>query len=231
MNLLIEYFTSSNSNRDAEYKTCIRENLNCKTIEKVIVFISDETSKLDIVSEKLEIVKLGQRPTFKFLFEWANQNYPEQICIIGNTDIIFDDSLINLKNYNFDKSFLALTRWDLVNRDNQWFMAFFNHPYRDNGWTMGMLSQDSWIFKTPIQIDERSNFLMGKPGCDNRIVAIYHELGYNVKNPSKKIITKHLHTTNYRTYNHTDMVLGPYLLVEPTDDLEKESWKQIILHF
>jgi hypothetical protein len=231
VNLLIEYFTSTNPNRDTEYKTCIKENLNCETIDKVVVFISDETSKLDIVSEKLDIVKLEQRPTFKFLFEWANQNYPEQICIIGNTDIIFDESLSNLKNYNFEKSFIALTRWDLVNRDNQWFMAFFNHPYRDNNWTMGMLSQDSWIFKTPIQIDERSSFLMGKPGCDNRIVAIYHELGYNVKNPSRKIITKHLHTTNYRTYNHTDMVFGPYLLVEPTDDLEKESWKKIILHF
>jgi len=231
VNLLIEYFTSSNPNRDFEYKACIKENLNCEAIDKIVIFISDETSKLDIVSEKLEIVKLGQRPTFKFLFEWANQNYPEQICIIGNTDIIFDNSLLNLENYNFDKSFLALTRWDLFTENKQWHMRFFNGPYRDNGWTMGMLSQDSWIFKTPIKIDDRSNFLMGKPGCDNRIVQLYHELGYRVKNPSQQIITKHLHTSNYRTYNHTDMVFGPYLLVAPTDDINKESWKKTIQHF
>jgi hypothetical protein len=94
-----------------------------------------------------------------------------------------------------------------------------------------MLSQDSWIFRSPIKTDNRTNFLMGKPGCDNRIIQILHENGYNVKNPSMKIITKHLHISNYRTYNNTDMVLGPYLLVEPTDSLEKESQKQTIPHF
>ncbi len=230
MILLIEYFTSTNSNRDFEYKTCIRENLNCGSLEKIIVFISDETSELGFESEKVEIIKLKERPTFKFLFEWANQNYLNQICIIGNTDIIFDNSLEILNETDLENQFLALTRWDLFTENNQWYVRFFNHPWRGEI-TMGMLSQDSWIFKTPIQVDDRSNFLMGKPGCDNRVVAIYHELGYNVKNPSRKIITKHLHTTNYRTYNHTDMVFGPYLLVEPTDDLEKESWKQIIPHF
>ncbi len=230
MILLIEYFTSTNSNRDFEYKTCIRENLNCGSLEKIIVFISDETSELGFESEKVEIIKLKERPTFKFLFEWANQNYLNQICIIGNTDIIFDNSLEILNETDLENQFLALTRWDLFTENNQWYVRFFNHPWKGEI-TMGMLSQDSWIFKTPIQVDDRSNFLMGKPGCDNRVVAIYHELGYNVKNPSRKIITKHLHTTNYRTYNHTDMVFGPYLLVEPTDDLEKESWKQIIPHF
>jgi len=231
MILLIEYFTSSNTNRDFEYKACIKENVNCETIDKIVIFISDEISKLDFESEKIEIVYLKERPTFKYLFEYCNNNYPEEICIIGNTDIIFDKSLGNLVNYNLENQFLALTRWDLFTENKQWYMRFFNGPYRDNNWTMGMLSQDSWIFKTPIKIDDRSNFLMGKPGCDNRIVQLYHELGYNVKNPSRKIITKHLHTSNYRTYNHTDIVFGPYLLVEPTDDLEKESWKQIIKHF
>jgi hypothetical protein len=94
-----------------------------------------------------------------------------------------------------------------------------------------MLSQDSWIFKTPIKVDERLNFLMGKPGCDNRIVQVLHENGYNVKNPSMQIISKHLHISNHRTYNPTDMVLGPYLLVNPTDNINSESQKQTIPHF
>lgn len=230
MILLIEYFTSTNKNRDLEYVTCIRENLKCKNIEKIIIFISDEESKLEIESEKVQIVKLKERPSFNFLFEWCNNNFQDKICIVSNTDIIFDDTISILNEKDFENEFLALTRWDLVAQENKWFLRFFNHQWRDN-LTMGMLSQDSWIFKAPIKIDERSNFLMGKPGCDNRIVQIYHELGYKVKNPSMKIITKHLHASNYRTYSHKDMVLGPYLLVAPTDNLEIEGWKQTIPHF
>lgn len=230
MILLTEYFTSSNANRDFEYKTCIRENLNCGSLDKIIIFISDDTSQLGFEHEKLEIIKLNERPTFKFLFEWANHNYLDKVCIIGNTDIIFDDSLKTLSENDLDNKFIALTRWDIIPKDKQLYVQFYNLPWRGDI-TTGMLSQDSWIFKTPIKVDDRSNFLMGKPGCDNRIVQIYHELGYDVKNPSKKVITKHLHDSNYRTYNQSDMILGPYLLVQPTDDVDSTAWKQTIPHF
>lgn len=230
MILLTEYFTSSNPNRDLEYKTCIRENLNCGSLDKIIIFISDEYSKLDFDSDKIKIVKNTERPTFKYLFEWANSNYPNQICIIGNTDIIFDDTLQFLKVSDLKNKFIALTRWDIIPKDNQLYLQYYNLPWRGDV-TTGMLSQDSWIFETPIKVDDRSNFLMGKPGCDNRIVQIYHEIGYDVKNPSKKIITKHLHASNYRTYEQKDTILGPYLLIAPTDDINSVCWKQTIPHF
>lgn len=230
MILLTEYFTSTNANRDFEYKTCIRENLNCLSLDKVIIFISDETSELGLESDKLEIIKLKERPTFKFLFEWCNLNYPDKVCIIGNTDIIYDDTLENLNGVDLENKFVALTRWDIIPKDSQLYLQFYDLAWRGDI-TTGMLSQDSWIFKTPIKIDDRSNFLMGKLGCDNRIVQIYHELGYDVKNPSKKIVTKHLHASNYRTYSQSDAVLGPYLLIQPTDDVNAISRKQTISHF
>lgn len=230
MNLLIEYFTSSNTNRDSEYKTCINENVKNPLIEKIYIFISDD-SKLDIQSDKIEIVKLDKRPTFKFLFEFCNTNLSNQVCIIANTDIFFDETLSKIQEDSLDNRFLALTRWDLIYNETQWFVQFYNHPFRGGPATTGMLSQDSWIFKTPIKVDDRSDFLMGKPGCDNRIVQILHENSYDVRNPSMQIITKHLHVSNHRTYNHTDMVLGPYLLVEPTNDINQECQKKTIPHF
>ena len=230
MKLLIEYFLSSNHTRDAEYKACINENIKNELIDEIFVFISDN-SILDIQSQKLRIINLSERPTFKYLFEYCNNNLNGQICIIANTDIFFDNSLSYLLNSNLEKTFISLTRWDLFFDQNQWQAQFYNHLFRGGPATTGMLSQDSWIFLSPIKIDDRTNFLMGKPGCDNRIIQILHENGYNVKNPSMRIITKHLHISNYRTYNNTDMVLGPYLLVEPTDSLEKESQKQTIKHF
>jgi hypothetical protein len=230
MNLIIEYFKSTNENRDKEYKACINENIKVSFIEKIFVFISDE-SVLDIESDKIEIIKLEERPSFKYLFEWCNENLSEQICIVANTDIYFDITLEHLKNTDLSNTFIALTRWDLFLQENQWFVQFYNKPWNQNGITTGMLSQDSWLFKTPIKIDERSNFLMGKPGCDNRIVQIYHENNYNVKNPSVQIVSKHLHISNYRTYNNTDMVFGPYLLVSPTNDVNIDSQKKTIPHF
>ena len=97
--------------------------------------------------------------------------------------------------------------------------------------TTSELSQDSWIFKSPIVIDERSNFLMGKPGCDNRIVQILHENGYGVRNPSKKIKSMHYHQTNYRTYSNIETIPGPYLLIKSTDNLNDVSLVKTIPHF
>jgi hypothetical protein len=229
MKLIIEYFKSTNQNRDVEYRSCINENIKNNLIEKIYVFISDD-SILDIKSDKIEIVKIDNRPTFHFLFEWCNSNLPEEICIIANTDIFFDSTIKHLNNTDLTNTFVALTRWDLLLKDNQWFVDFYNKPW-NNGITTGMLSQDSWIFKTPIKLDERSKFLMGKPGCDNRIVQIYLENNYNVKNPSMQIVSKHLHISNHRTYNNTDMVFGPYLLVEPTNNINIDSQKKTIPHF
>jgi hypothetical protein len=229
MKLIIEYFKSKNKNRDIEYISCIKENIKNNFIDKIYVFISDD-SILYIESEKIEIIKIDNRPTFHFLFEWCNINLPDEICIVANTDIFFDSTIEYLNNNDLTNTFIALTRWDLIIKDNQWFVDFYNKPWND-GITTGMLSQDSWIFKTPIKLDERSKFLMGKPGCDNRIVQIYHENDYNVKNPSMQIVSKHLHVSNYRTYNNRDMVFGPYLLVEPTNNINIDSQKKTIPHF
>jgi hypothetical protein len=228
MKLLIEYFKSNNSDRDKEFKTCISENVKNRFIDKIFVFISDD-SVLDIESDKIEIVKVEKRPSYLFLFDFCSQNLKDEICIISNTDIFFDDTLKYLET-DLTNQFLCLTRWDIVPYQGGLGMQFYDHPWRGN-LTTGMLSQDCWIFKSPIPLDTRCDFLMGKPGCDNRISQILHENGYNVKNPSKQIVTKHLHITNHRTYNHTDLVYGPYLLVTPTDDINKDSQKQTIQSF
>jgi hypothetical protein len=54
--------------------------------------------------------------------------------------------------------------------------------------------------------------------------------GCIVSNPSKQIITKHLHLTNFRTYqnNNVDTILGEYIYLYPTDDVNKISQKQYV---
>lgn len=227
MNLLIEYFKSPNPSRDQEYIFCIKQNISNPLIEKIHVFISDE-SILDEKSDKLNIVKLDNRPTFYDLMEYCNLNLEGQKCIISNTDIFFDQTLSHLENFNFDNKFISLTRWDIFQQNSEWFVRFYHSPWKSQtnfGGTIDSnqviytseFSQDSWIFSTPIKLDVRTKFLMGKPGCDNRISQVLFESGYEISNPSKLIKSYHYHQTNYRTYNHSDVVPGPYLLIESTD--------------
>jgi len=241
MNLLIEYFKSSNNQRDQEYLFCINQNINNDSIKKIFVFISDN-SEFILKSDKIEIVKLDNRPTFLDLFKFCNEKLNHEICIIANTDIFFDDTIKSLLNFNFENIFLSLTRWDVFYINNQWSMKFYDNPWWDcylqdgtksveESITTGQLSQDAWIFKSQVKLDERSNFLMGKPGCDNRISQIMNENEYDVRNPSKQIIIKHLHQTNYRTYTNNDLILGPYLLIRPNDDLNECSKTKVIPHF
>ena len=91
MNLIIEYFKSSNEQRDIEYKYCLNENIKNKSIQKIWVFISDE-SILDIQSDKIEIIKIQSRPTYQFIIDWSNQNLKDEICIISNGDIFWSNS-------------------------------------------------------------------------------------------------------------------------------------------
>lgn len=241
MNLLIEYFTSDNKNRDDEYLFCIKQNINNPLIKKIYVFISD-SSILNLSDIKLEIVKLSTRPTFYDLFKFCNDNLPNQKCIVSNTDIFFDNTIQEFSKTDFENKFFALTRWDIYQNQGNWYIKYYDYPWmechksdgtidEDESISTCDLSQDCWIFQSPIKLDERSKFLMGKPGCDNRITQLLHESGYQVSNPSLLIKILHYHQTNYRTYSNDEVIPGPYLLVRATDDIEKKSKIKTIPNF
>lgn len=212
MNLLIEYFKSDDYQRHSEYLTCIHENLENQYIKKMYIFISDD-SELYFKSEKIEIVKLNERPTYKNLFEFCNENLKDEICIISNADILFDDTLSHIENANLDNIFVALTRWEIFCENREWCIA----PYNNSS------SQDVWIFKSPIVVSDQMNFNLGKPGCDNKIAKLMSEIKYEIRNPSNQIVTSHFHMSGYKTYSEKERIPGPYLCLVPTDDINKKT--------
>jgi len=229
MILLVEYFKSPNPQRDSEYLFCINQNIMNTQIKEICVFISDE-SELIIKHPKIKVIKRDTRPTFYDLLVFSNENYPNQVCSISNTDIFFDQSISVIKDFDFSDKFLALTRWDIFNQNGDWFIRYYDNPWFECYLSDGTidesesintsdLSQDSWIYQTPVRVDERTKFLMGKPGCDNRIAQLFHELGYDVRNPSKLIKILHYHQTNFRTYTNAEVIPGPYLLIKATEDI------------
>lgn len=213
MNLLIEYFNSHNHMRNGEYLYCLHQNLGNDYIKNIYLFM-EEDAELNFDSPKIKKVVVTNRPTYKDIFEYCNENLKDEICIVANADIIFDDTLRYFKSVNMEKTFYALSRWEISTEDGKnWEIEPFENA----------ASQDTWIFKTPVSVSDSMNYTMGKPGCDNKIVYHMRELGYICRNPGKKVITIHFHPTNWKTYHpHDDRIPGPYLLIHPSDNFNGE---------
>ena len=209
MNLIIEYFNSRNHMRNGEYLYCLHQNLANNLLDDVYLFMEDD-AELNFDSPKIHRIVRKNRPSYQDLFKYCNEHMKDEICIVANADIIFDDTLRFFKSLNMEKQFYGLSRWEISTNDGKnWEIE----PY-DNA-----ASQDVWIFKTPVLTSDDMNYTMGKPGCDNKIFYHMRQLGYTCRNPGKKVITIHFHISNFRTYDwKVDRVPGPYLLVAPVDN-------------
>lgn len=216
MELLIEYYISTNTIRNQEYLECIKKNINNIYINKIHIFIDDKNVKLDLVSDKLNIIYIEKRFTYSDFFKYASQNLPNTKVILANTDIFFDDTLEVVDKFEMKNVVLALTRHEYKNGKSELF-------YVD-------MSQDAWVFQTPISVND-ADFLLGKPGCDNRIAYLLHDSNYDVRNPSQQVKIYHMHDSAFRTYNNNDIIQGLYMTILPNNNIFNPSYKKIIEKF
>lgn len=208
INLFTSFYEDSNPSRANELKECLIKNSIDKNIDRVILMNHP-------------------RPTYMDFFVMT-QDFPDDINIIANSDIYFDDSLCILKSMAEDQQVfekiitksdisdicLALTRWDVM---------IDNIPSRfiDRG------SQDAWIFFGAVKNMDKmdASYSLGTPGCDNRIAREIFDAGYQVYNPSETIRILHLHNTGIRNYKIKDTVFGNHMLIDATNiyNMEKET--------
>ena len=195
--------------RNGEFLYCLHQNLGNDLIDSVYLFM-EEDAELYFDSPKIKKVIRNKRPTYKDIFDFCNENLKDEIRIVANADIIFDDTLRFFESIKMENNFYALSRWEISTNDGKnWEIEPYDNP----------ASQDSWVFKTPVSTSDSMNYTMGKPGCDNKITHNMRELGYTCRNPGKKVITIHFHPTNFRSYHpNDDRIPGPYLLVAPVDN-------------
>ena len=218
MELLIEYYKSDNAARNQEYIFCIEKNLKNKFIDKVHVFIDDINTELEINSDKLNVIRIEKRNTYSDFFNYANFNLQGKKVILANTDIFFDETLEFVENFTFNEVVLSLTRWD------------YNMNTKNSELYYVDMSQDCWMFQTPMNVNG-ADFLLGKPGCDNRISFLFHEAGLDVRNPAMQIKTHHVHDSKYRTYTTADTVAGWYMTLLPNNNINSQTYKRIIESF
>src|SRR5689334_21979810 len=144
--------------------TCFIKNGLCKSLDKTFVIgtrgkpTNEETlGNLEVRPRLFWTVK-NDRPTFKDFFSLINQVTDEDdINIIANTDIYFDDESIWLiKKWLQKDECFALSRWDIY---------FDGKPQHFNRRD----TADVWIFKGKIKDIPDCDFTLGIPGCDNAI--------------------------------------------------------------
>ena len=131
------------------------------------------------------VIESQDRLTYSYYFKKINNiTLPNDINIICNSDIYLDETILNCQHIQKNECY-ALSRWDIKLKGQP---ELFNRPD----------SQDTWIFKGPIKSNLYGDIFLGMPGCDNRIAYEIVKAGYILSNPSKKIKTYHVHSSNIR---------------------------------
>ena len=200
VNLYTSFYQDKDTKRQKELLYCLNKNITNPLIDNIFLIVEGEV-KLP-VSDKLIIIN-SKRPTYRDFFDLVNQTVttPNDISIVANTDIYFNESLQKLDIH--ERQCVALSRWD-YRKDG---LKLHNEKY----------SQDSWIFKGKIRNVRFADFYLGIPGCDNRIAYELNRAGYRMFNPATKIQSIHYHQSDLHNYTQeTPKIPKPYLYIEIT---------------
>lgn len=202
--MVIRLFSTSfpveSADRLAEYAEVMRRNCECLAIDEICLFREGDGDP-PASCAKVRVKQVSHRPLYSDYFEWINELAgPDDISIISNADIYFDEQLALFRNWPLpaDTVFI-LTRWD-VDESGQSALQYRNE------------SQDTWIFRGPVR-SFTSSFPVGIARCDNRLAYELANAGFTVLNPSMSIRTNHLHKGQRRSYKakeHTDFIPPPY---------------------
>ena len=209
MNLFVNYYVPTNERRAEEIKKALIINLANPYIKRVITF----SEKPPPEHKKIVDWPTNSRPTFQDFFN-LTKDYPNDVNIIANSDISFDDTLEKAKNLSKNVCY-ALTRHEMARG------KLLDFAIAHRGCPPGF-SQDAWIFRGVVNLEDchdvlatnrnhrydRIPFTMGIAGCDN---VIAHMIGkkYTLKNPYKDIILTHHHHDKGRPHNEWRMT-GDY---------------------
>jgi len=213
INLITQYYIDSSAERQKELDHCLVQNIACNQIDCIHLLLESESeipTKLIGDSKKVKITILGHRWKYIDAFQYCNANLDGQICVISNTDIYFDQTLLCLHFTSMRGKLLAITRIDVTNEDKLIF----------NEWTAA-ICQDTWVTQAPIpdQIVEKSDFYFGWRGCDNHIAWLFRENLFHILNPCLKIATRHCHATEKRNIKEHEKVEGEYVVVPVSGDI------------
>jgi hypothetical protein len=178
-----------------EFKFCIGVICSLDFIERYYIYFEGDIVAIRsnplysfLNNEKVNLIQINERPTYKVLIDYANGTMPNEICGILNADIYFDYTMKKLLAAPMDNRFYAITR---INRGE----------HQNPG------SQDVWVFRTPLSFSP--DIYMGINGCDSFLAQKAMDAGYKVTNPCLTIPVYHNHAAPY-THRVVNLDSGDY---------------------
>lgn len=223
VNLITQFYIDKDENRQREIVKTLQLNVHNNAIHKI--YLLNERlytdSELGVVSDKIIQIILNRRVSFKDIFQSIENVNIKGYIVIANSDIFFDKTIDRLNQYDLkDKNILTLCRYEYLNNKSLKQSQLFHNGRPD--------SQDVWIFHSDNNIKQEHrkifDFMMGKPGCDNKLIYLFNILGYMCYNEPNIIKTYHYHNVQVRNYNSSDAVLEPYCALYPVlNDNDKPS--------
>lgn len=208
--VMTQYFVHANAKRAREIRKCLMNNCVNPYVDKIIMLTEkDLTAEWSSLKgrDKIEQHIIGTRLTYADLLRATAEYVPlNTVVAYTNADIYLDESILSVYSLDMRDKMLALLRWDTDDKGSE--PKLFG-PYCD--------SQDTWIVlsdsvKSRTFDYERFNYQLGRAGCDNRFTADMFANRFLILNPANTIKTLHIHKSDIRDYNKTDIIMSPYYI-------------------
>lgn len=202
--LITTLYSEQNEHRIKEYLHCLERNLNNQHVDEIVILYEKKKNDdlfLGVLEKKnVKIVHINRRPTFRFIFEYTNRELPDKKIVVLNADIYFSISRgLNLMDtVDLSDRFIVLTRYNKV--------EYIEHlgktigvEIKDEGIKLRSqhklgYSIDCWIYRTPLKITFRCDYLLGTNRCDSCLnFQLKYFSDYTVYNPCLDIISIHEH--------------------------------------
>lgn len=239
INLILQFYIDSNPKRQKELVQCLKYNFQNKNIDKIYLLnerkythkelgldkelqsCANNKELHELLNHKIEQIIIGERLTFKKIFDIVEERKINGYIVIANTDIFFNKSISNLQqcDLNTAKTALTLCRHEFDGTQGLAKCKLFHEGRPD--------SQDAWIYHSSSNILRKYRDVfdipMGKAGCDNKLLYLFQIAGYRCCNEANFIKIFHNHNTQVRNYDKKDKVSLPYSCLYPICDGDKSG--------
>lgn len=145
--------------------------------------------------EKIITIYNNKRLTAGQVFRYASENLKNEIIILSNNDIYFDNTILNLREIQ-PKQLYTISRQNTI-RGNK---IRVNESLQSSFWNMCTFylgSHDVFVVKSPLEEDllkQLDKCPLGNWESENAINQLFLEANYELKNPCSRIIVRHLHS-------------------------------------
>ncbi|MDT9225541.1 MAG: glycosyltransferase [Limnospira sp. PMC 1279.21] len=215
--LFTPYYKDQHPNRQDELIYCLRKNIECPEIEKIVLLI-DDGHQPELENPKIEIIRLSSRATYLDWVKLTQARFADKISVLANTDIYLDQSISWLR--------------DIFSTNPNAFIALSRHEQQDSEQTLHKSphqSQDLWAvyggYNFSKSLKKSLEIPLGFPRCDAKIAYLFSVHGAKVYNPCNHIKIVHLHETQLRSYDKygDTTILGSTAWVYPSSNLSQPS--------